>query len=296
MIMIFLLILSGYVLSKKGMFPEGTSRGVSALVVYLCNPAILLASSFDRDPAVTNGMVLTAAVAGAILYVVLVAAGLVLPRLLKVPGKERSHYNMMCLFGNNGFIGIPLIQAVIGPQALIYVAIINVYFNLLVYTYGIALVDTRGRKAGFQWRKLFNVGTLASVASIVLFLVQPPTPRIVPETLNYMGQATTFLAMVVIGISLSRMSWKEILGDARMYVFVALRFLLIPIALTFVFRAVITDGDMYHTMVLLAAVPVANLPLMMAEEMGVDGTTLSKGIILSTLLSLVTIPVVAVFV
>lgn len=295
MMMIFLLILSGYVLSRRNMLPEGTSKGLSAMVVNVCNPALLIVSAFDRDPSVTNGKVLTAAKAGLLLYVVLIAAGLVLPRLLAIEKKQRSHYNMMCLFGNTGFIGIPVIAAVVGSQALIYVAIINVFFNLLIYTYGIALVDTE-KKTSFQWRRLINMGTIASVVTILVFLLQPSVPELIPETLNYMGQATTFLAMVVIGISLSKMPVRRLLGDWKMYVFLAIRFVAIPIALTFVFRLFVTDEDLYHTMVLLSAVPVANFPLMMAEEMGVDGEVFSRGIILSTLLSLITIPVVAAFV
>lgn len=296
MAMIFLLILSGYILEKKGMFPDGTSKGMSALVVNVCNPAILLVSAVNRDPSVTNEKVLLAIGAGAVMYVVLIIAGIVLPRVMHIRKMDRSHYNMMCIFGNTGFIGIPMVLAVVGSGALIYVAIINTYYNLLIYTYGYTLVDHNGEKKKIQWKKILNTGSLSCILTLIIFFAKPPVPEILKETLTYMGNATTMLAMAVIGISLSRMPLKEIVSDGKLYLFIALRFVGVPVFLGFLFRLFIHDSDIYNSMVLLSAVPVGNLPLMMAEEQGVDGRLLSKGIILSTLLSIITIPIVVSFV
>lgn len=294
MVIVFLLIMTGYVAYKKEIIHGEVSRGISALVVNICNPAILIRSAFDRDPSVTNDRVLYAVLAGAVLYGVLLTAAFLLPRLLRVEEKWKAQYSLMCLFGNNGFIGIPLVSALFGDSALIYVAIANAYFNGLFYTLGIHLAD--GGKSKFRWKNFLNVGNFSIVLTIVLFLVQPPIPVIFRDTINHMANTTTFLAMVVIGISLARTDLKKIFSNRKLYVFIALRFLAVPVLVSLILRTFVTDPTVYGVMVLMASVPVANLPLMRVEETGGDGQMLSCGIILSTVLSLITIPIVVMFV
>lgn len=294
MIIIFLLIMTGYIVYKRGIIKGEISRGISALVVNVCNPAILIRSAFDRDPSVTYDKIFSAVLGGAVVYVILLAASFILPKLLKVEKKWQSHYAMLCLFGNTGFIGIPLVSAVLGSKALIYVAVINAYFNLIFYTYGIWLAD--GGQSRFSWKNFLNVGNISIILTILIFVWQPRLPEVVTSTIDYMANTTTFLAMVVIGISLARTELKSIFTQWKMYPFIALRFLLIPILISLLLRLFIKDDIVYGVMVLMASVPAANLPLMRVEEVGGDGEILSKGIILSTLLSLVTIPIVAAFV
>lgn len=294
MVIIFLLIMTGYIAYKKGIVQDKAAKGISALVVNICNPALLVRSAFDHDASITYDKLFYAVLGGAILYAVLFLASWLLPKALKIEEKWRKHYSMMCLFGNTGFIGIPLVSAVFGEHAVIYVAVFNAYFNLIFYTYGIWLAD--GGKNSFSFKNFLNVGNLAIVLTIVIFAFQIQLPEVLTSTVNYMADTTTFLAMVVIGISLARTDLKSIFSGGKMYGFIALKFLLLPIAVSFLLRLVIKDEVVYGVTILMAAVPVGNLPLMRVEETGGDGTMLSKGIILSTVLSLVTIPVVTLFV
>lgn len=294
MLIIFLLIMTGYVVYKKGIVGAEVSRGISALVVNVCNPAILIRSSFDHDPEITNDKLLLAVLGCVVLYGVLLIASYILPRCLKTGEKWKNHYAMMCIFGNTGFIGIPLVSAVLGSQALIYVAVNNAFFNLLFYTYGIRLADKDNGR--FSWKDFVNVGNVSIVLTIILFFWQPQLPVVFTSAVNHMADTTTFLAMVVIGISLARTNLVEILTQGKMYLFIAARFLLLPIGISFLLRLFIHDDMVYGVMVLMACVPVANLPLMRVEEVGGDGRVLSCGIILSTVLSILTIPVVVAFV
>jgi hypothetical protein len=293
MIIIFLLMMTGYVLYKKGILGDGASPAFSALVVNVCNPALLISSSFERDPSITNEKILLSILAGAVVYGVLLVSAFVLPKLLRVEKKWKNHYALMCIFGNTGFIGIPLIQAVLGSQALIYAAIINIYYTLFFYTYGYYLAG--GENSKFSLKNMLNIGNLSLIVTIVIFLWQPKIPVLLQDTVNYMANATTLLAMLVIGISLAKTNLKPIFTQPRLYLFIALRFVLVPVLLAMVLRFFIKDDVMYGVIVLLTAVPVGNLPLMRIEETGGDGTVLSQGIILSTILAIATIPLVTLF-
>lgn len=294
MMIIFILILTGYTACKKHIISADISRGISALVVNICNPAILIRSAFTRDASLTNEKLLLAILAGGIVYAMMLAAARILPALLKIEEKWKAHYGMMCLFNNVGFIGIPLASAVLGTEALIYVAIINVYFNLFFYTYGIRLADRDGGR--IEWKSFLNAGNISIVIMVIIFMWQPAVPAVISSSIDYMANTTTFLAMVVIGISLAKTDLKQIFMQKKMYLFIALRFLGLPILIGLVLKMFVHDEILYGTMVLMSAMPVANLPLMRVEETGGDGTVLSQAIILSTILSLVTVPAVVAFV
>ena len=294
MCMIFLLVMTGYITYKKGIISDETSRGISALVVNVCNPALLISSAFDRDPSVTNDKLLLVVLGGAVMYFLLLISAWILPRILRVQKHWRNHYSLMCIFGNTGFIGLPLTAAVLGNKALIYVAITNVYFSILFYTLGIRLADEEGGK--FDWKALLNMGNLSTILTLVIFLCQPRLPSIVTQTVGYMANATTLLAMMIIGVSLAKSNLKMVFGNPRMYVFCAFRYVLVPIMVSLVMKPLIRDHTVYGVMVLMASVPAASLPLMRVKEIGGDGRVLSTGIILSTILSIVTIPLVVAFV
>jgi hypothetical protein len=287
------MMMVGYILYKKGILKEGASSTISALVVNVCNPALLISSSFNRDTSVTNDKVILAFIAGAVVFGVLIIASFVIPALLHVDNKVKNYYALMCIFGNTGFIGIPLIQAVLGSKALIYAVIVNIYYALLFYSYGYYLAG--GENSKFSPKKLINIGNISLIVAVIIFLWQPKIPTIIENTVTYMGNATTFLAITVIGISLARTNLKPIFTQIRLYLFVILRFIVAPVVLSLVLRLFIKDELLYGTMVILASVPVGNLPLMRVEEVGGDSTVLSQGIILSTIMAIVTIPIITLF-
>lgn len=293
MCIIFLLVVTGYLTYKKGIISDETSRGISALVVNVCNPALLVNSAFDREPSVTNEKLLLVVLGGAIMYVLLLLAAWILPGILHVEKKWRNHYSLMCVFGNTGFIGLPLTAAVLGNKALIYVAISNVYFALLFYTIGIRLADDGAK---FNWKELINMGNLSTILTLLIFLLQPKLPAVITQTVGHMANSTTLLAMMIIGVSLAKSNLKSVFGNPKMYLFCALRYVMVPFLISMVLKPVIHDHTVFGVLVLLSSVPAGSLPLMRVEEKGGDGRVLSTGIILSTLLSLITIPLVVLFV
>lgn len=292
MCMIFLLIAAGYAACKRGIADNTAGKAVSAIVVNICNPALMLTSVLESGGGISNGKLLLAAGAGMGIYAALFLVGKVLPLFFGKDGLERDQYTLMALFGNIGFIGIPVISAVLGTEVLIYVIICNIIFNILIYTYGRYLVYRHSEQPSVRSGGIVNTGTVVGVACVLLFLFRPHLPEVLVKSVDYMGSATTFLSMLVIGISLADMPLGKIFRETRLYIYILVRHIMIPIGMGWVLGLLIRDVDMVGTFVLLVAMPVANMPLMMCEETGVDGALLSKGIVLSTLCSLVTIPLV----
>lgn len=296
MLIIFTLILLGYFLSKRGMVKEETAKQLSGIVVNVCNPALVLTSIFQDGGSITARQLLWATIVCIVIYAAMILLGKLLPMCIRAPREESPQYELMTIFGNTGFIGIPVVSAVLGSTALIYVVVINIVFNFLAYTYGVYLVGKGRSTEKFQWKKLVNVGTVSGILCIVLLLTDIKVPEVVQSTFDYIGRGTTFLSMVVIGVTVAQIPIRKLLGGKRMYFFILLRFLAVPIMLAIAMRPFVRDPLMFGTFALIFAMPAGNLPLMMMEERGLDGTLLSRGIILSTLFAVVSVTAVAYFI
>lgn len=305
MIIIFILIGIGIFLYKKEMLSEMTSKQISGLIVNLTNPALLICSAFDDGPKVSLQELALALFIYIIIYAVLIAAGFLLPYILRVPKRYHYSYKMLTIFGNVGFIGIPLASAVLGTESLIFVSIYNLIFNILVYTFGISTLQKASAEqsgsncdtpvASGRWQKLINAGTVSAAATVVFYLGNFHIPVIITSTMSHIGKATTLLSMLVLGVSVAQMAPKEIFSHPKLYGFTLLRQILIPIACIMLMRPFIQNTLILNTMALMLAVPAANMPLMLSKQLNVETDTISQGIILTTIFSLITIPIVSLF-
>ena len=252
MVIIFILIAVGMFLYRKEMLSETTTRQMSGLIVNLTNPALLISSALQEGPRMSLQDLGTALAVDLVIYAVLILAGFLIPRILRVPDKYHYAYQMLTIFGNVGFIGIPLASAVLGTECLIFVSIYNLLYVLLIYTFGISLLQRAAAKqadsgvspqdsAGAQtdalsWKKMINAGTISAAVAIILYLGDIPAPAILSSTLDYIGQTTTLLSMLVLGVSVAQMALRDIFCHPKLYWFVLLRQILLPVVCVLLLR------------------------------------------------------------
>ncbi len=296
MLVIFLLIAVGVFLYRKKAVTEVTSRQLSGLITNICNPALMIASVFSDEMTATRQDILLTAGIAAGTYVFAIAAGILVPRLLRVEPQERKYYHMMMVYGNTGFIGIPLVSALLGEGAVIYVTVFNFFFNVLIYTHGITVMaGGTGNRQAFRWKKMINAGTISALAALILFWFEIPLPVFLKDAASYMGRCTTFLSMIVLGVSVAQMSPAKIFSNGKLYGAALIRLLVIPIAAGMILRPLVHNETILDVSVLLLAMPVGNMPLMLAQENGEKADVLAQGAILTTILSLVTVTVNTLF-
>lgn len=308
MVIIFILIGIGMILFRRGLLSEEGSKQISGLIINVTNPALLICSALDDGPKVSLRELGIAFASYAAVFAVLIAVGFLLPCLLRVPKNLHYAYQMLTVFGNVGFIGIPLASAVLGSESLIFVSIFNLLFNLLIYTLGVSLLQraARGQTAeektasennfsAGRLQKLVNAGTISAAVTIIFYLGNFRVPLIISSALSYTGRATTLLSMLVLGVSVAQIAPKEIFSHPKLYLFTLLRQILVPIVCVLLMRRLIDSRLILNTMLLMVAVPAANMPLMLAKQMDMETESISQGIILTTVLSLVTVPAVCLF-
>ena len=305
---ICILVAIGVYLEKRGSVDALTSKQISAIVVDVCNPALILASILSGNLTASHRDLLTAAALGAGFYALLVGLGFLMPHILRVPRDKRRFYNLMTVYTNTGFLGIPVARAVLPDNAILYVIVINVFYSLLFYTHGLAILgngsadreasDTPDNKKDAKQsplralKNVINPGTIMAIVSLAVFWFRLTPPSIISNTVQYVGNATVFLSMALLGVNIARSHLLTYLRDARIWCYIGLRLVLLPIGIAVIMQRMSFDPAATLGMCLMAAVPVGNLPMIQAEKIGEDTSVLSSAIAVTTAVSMVTITVI----
>ena len=192
----------GMYLYKKGTIDAATSPKISSIVVDVCNPALIMASILSGNITATRKDLLIAIGLGVIFYLILIPFGLVFPRLIRAEKQQRKFYNLMVVYTNIGFIGIPVAKAILPENAILYVIVCNVMYSLLFYTHGITVLGGTGEK--LHLKNIFSPGTIMAVLSLVVFWFRITLPPLLANSISYIGNATVFLSMALLGVSIIR--------------------------------------------------------------------------------------------
>lgn len=301
MLIIFSLMLMGLFFRKRGLVSEQSAKDLSVIVVNLCSPMQLIMSVFGTDHAPSeNAGIIRFFLFSMATYIVIILFGELLRLILRIPAKIQGDYQLMNVFGNCGFIGIPVAQALFGADSLIYVAVFNLCWCLFFYTYGLWIITRDGEETHLsltaQLKQMINPGTISCVITILLFWFRIEVPSQLQDLCSYTGNAATFLALFVIGASLCDLKWSDIIKDYRMFLFTALRFAVFPVTFTVMIQGLVPDSIIRGTLALMVAVPVGNMPAMMRAQFGQDNRLTAKGAVVTTMLSILTITLTCMFV
>lgn len=284
---IVVLVAIGVFAGKRGIVDTVSSKSISTLVVDICNPALMLTSVLGGSITADHAELLTAGAIAVIFYASMVLIGFVLPPLLHIENDKHRFYNMMCVYTNVGFIGIPVAHAILPPDGMLCVLVCNVMYSLLFYTHGVTVLS--GNKERMRPSQILSPGTIAAIISILIVWFRITLPEPVNETIAYVGNATVFLSMLLLGVSIARTRIVDGIKNIRIWLFILVRLIALPALLAVVLRSLNIDPVLTAGMVLMATMPVGNLPLIQAEKTGEDTSVLSQGIAITTIVSVATI-------
>lgn len=297
MIVLFIYMLIGYIACKKDMLDATAGQKLSWIVVNVANPSLIISSAINEEGKITGDtLLLTVAIAIA-MYILLLLLAKIIPWIFKVPHKDYGIYKVMSVFNNIGFMGFPVIAAVYGKSALLYGAVFMIPYNVLIYTYGIQILKgANGEKETFQIKKILNIGVLACVLAAVLYISRFPVPQFAKAVTEGLSNLTGPLSMIVIGISMTKIPLRELFTDIRLLIFSAVKLLVIPILGMLIIKQFVTDEIICGVCMVMLATPVGSMTAMLAQQYGGDQETVTKGVSLTTILSVITIPVVSAIV
>ena len=285
---LFLLIGVGFVLAKLGVLtPEGTSQ-MSTLALYVVTPCIMTRSfETQREPGMvgTLGIFLAA-------YVLCTLLGILLAQCCfrKEPLDRRGPLRFGAAYGNNGFMGLPLVMSVLGSEAAIFGAVSAVGLNILLWTQGF---HTMGGKVTLR-SALVNPATVGTAMGLTLFLTgwRPPAP--VDNTISFLADLNTPLPMIVLGAQMAGADLRTAFTNRRLYLVAAVRLVAAPLIALLVLLPLRLEPMSYCACVVLCAVPPAGATAMLGQKVGPDTALAGQTVSAVTLMSMLTLPVFAV--
>lgn len=293
MIIFALLILVGLYARNKKMITDENQAQVSALVVRIAYPAIILSGALTDDPHIGGKKLLLTLGATIALLILLMIGAWLLPRLLGYEKKYYSIINVMTIFSNIGFMGVPMIAAIYGKGALIYMTIFLIPFNLLFFSYAIKTIKGSSNGQAFNLRDLLNEGMISCFLAIVIYLSDIHVPYVISTTVQMLGSMTAPLAMLLIGSFLSDMDWREMFSDKRIWGFMLLKMVVLPIVIVTILEQFIDDLVLLAVCLAAIATPAGNVLALLASIYNEEVYPMSlKGITLTTIFSVVTMPIV----
>lgn len=287
---LFLMMAVGFFLGRKKILDSRTLGQLSTTLLYVVCPIIVVTSLMDesRDAVTIRRLLVSlAALAGTYLLNMLLIQ-------LCFRRTDRSRQGLMrfaSIYGNTIFMGMPLIQSALGPSGMIPVVVTMGLFNVCTWSHGAALIG--GRERVSLRKALLNPGVISFAVALLLFLTQLPIPAPITRAMDYLSSLNTPLAMLVIGAQMAAADLRSVFTDRSLYAAAALKLIAVPLVTMLVLLPFGLEADTYTAIAILAACPVAGSTSLFCQIMGRDTALSAKLISLTTLLSLVTLPLVA---
>lgn len=289
LIILFTLVLIGFIATKLHLLSERTSRVLSDLVVNVTNPCAVLASVLSGARILTNAQVLMLGGTAVGMYLVLMLLAQPLPYLLRANPQQRGVLRFMTVFPNMSFLGFPVITALFGKESVFLASIFVLVQQFFCYSYGTGQL---GGDSRLTWRILLRPMILASLLACALYALRVEAPSLVQRTLNTLGGVTSPAAMLSIGCSLAGLPLKKVFSQWRSYAFCPVRLILSPLLIWALCFWWMPNERMLQVTVTLAATPAAASTVLLCTKYGGDEEIATGGVFISTLLCLITIPLI----
>lgn len=292
MIVIFILLLVGLLCAKLGMIDDAFKQKLTFVIINVTQVAAILGAAMEMDADIGAGRLLGIVGISLGMHLLLYGLSFVYNFLLRIRKEERGTYQFLATMGNLAFMGFPIVSALLGSEGLFYNSLFNIPLYLLSYSLGMIMITGKSIRNMSVGSMLKSPPLIAAIAAAVIVLTGIRFPAPVVTATTTLGGMTTAGAMLIIGASLSQMTLKEILGDWKVYVFSLIRLISGPVVVWAILRLFVDDPMLIAVAVVLAAMPSGTNATMMALQFGGQEKVASRGVFISTIFSLVTIPLI----
>lgn len=290
MIVILVTMVVGYGSNRLGYLTGETNGRISKLILNVTLPCMILATVLTGNTLPEFSEIMSVLKVTAFFYIMEGILMLFVPKLVGGTPGQKGVWRFALAFPNVGFIGYPVNVALFGPEALFYAVIVALPFNVLSFTTGpLMLVGPKK----IQWKKLISPCSIAAVVGLGIALARIRLPAIIGECVDFVGGITVPLSLILMGSLLAGLPVRRVFGSPRLWIMSAVRLLIMPALLCLILRNFDLPYIVLGVAVMQMAMPVAVNGTMLSMEHGGDTACIAEATFLMTLLSIVTIPLVA---
>lgn len=289
---ILILILVGYFTVKRGMFTKESLGSITSFLLYIVTPCLIVSSFLSAESGKLDGWtLLLAAVLPAVSIVISIALSYLFFRRETADRRRVLRFSM--IFCNVGFMGIPLVEGIVGSEGVLYGSFFIAVFNIFCWTYGYVMMG--GGKVKLR-ALVLNPGVIGIAIGLPLYLLDVPLPQLVVEPVELISALNTPLAMIVVGGYIAQVKLRAFVSDLAVYKMAVLRLVVLPLLYLAVVWLVRPNDTLLMSTVIQGATPVAANCVLFAVQYGSDAELASKSVAVTTALSVITIPLLAVLV
>ena len=296
---IFIMVLIGYGANKIGWLPVQSSKYLSKIVINIAAPCVVIHSMSQQELSIDSVKTMLI-VLGCIFvsYIFSWAFSIFICWLMKVPEDDKGIYKNFLIFTNNAFMGFPVALALFGSEGMFLMVVANLLMPVFMYTLGSANLNPQKHKSiskfkvfKQQIKEVINAPVIATFAGLTIFLLQIPLPVLLTDVLSSVGAMMAPLCMIIIGIQLTESKPSQVILNKRLIFMCFLRLIFLPAVFFLATNFLPINRLIVCIVTLTILLPCAAVPVALTEEYGRNVKLAAEGTFLSTLLSMLTIPV-----
>ena len=290
-ISLFIMILVGVYSSKKKIITPAMNKGLTDILIKIALPFMILTSfMFTFDDNIKSNIIKTLFYSLAAYIIVIFISYLL---LIPVKGDKKTILHFANVFTNTGYVGFPILFSIYGPEGVIYGSIFNMVFVIFVWTYGLLLFKGKLEKEDLRNEVkniILNPSIIAVFLGIIILVFNIQLPQALFSSMNSIGSMTGPLSMIIIGVIFSKVKIKKHLKDWTLYYGIIAKLIIIPMIICLLFCLI---GDMSKaaiTVMIMVAMPASAMTSIFAESFNKENEYAAIMVSATTLLSLITVP------
>lgn len=290
---LFIYMLVGVYCRKSGIFTDEVRSKLTDLVVLVTLPCMVF-ESFNMEmslDALMEGA--QALLIACVMAFVALAAGKLLYN--RFESRERCILQYGTLVTNSGFAGLPLISGTYGDAGLFLASLFIIPTRILMWSAGISLFTQNGSRAERVKKVMLNPAIIAVELGLIRMVLHLPLPGSLDLAISHLGDCTSPLAMALVGAILADVSLKGIWEPKALYLMLV-RQIALPLICLFALKCLPVDPLMLGVSVTLSGMPIGSTTAILAQKYGADAQFASKCVFISTVSSLITVPLLALFI
>ncbi len=287
-------LLAGVILIKAKVLSSEMLEAISRYVVKMALPILVFVNITDGVEKTTliHSVPILFITAG--FYLFMLFCGFGMTKLFHLKGDKAGIFQAMSMFGNVGFMGIPIITSIFPQNGILYISVFTIIDQFMLWTLGVKFTTPQG-EGKFNPKKLINPATVAILLAVVLVLIEIRVPELLDMGLQKIGGTASPLAMIYVGGIFASIHITKYLKEFALYGIVLTKMIIAPVLMFMILGLLSISEEIRLTMSLIAGMPVMTSVVMMANTSGSDGDYAMGGVFITTVCSIITLPFICWF-
>ncbi|MEE1245768.1 MAG: AEC family transporter [Acutalibacteraceae bacterium] len=286
---LYIMVIIGVVCDKLGLFTEKTGKACTDLLFYIITPCVIINSFFTSEFTKESGTKLLIALGcGFLLHFIAIAINT--PLFSKGDKDENCVYKYGAIYGNVGYMTLPLTQAILGSEGVFYCSAVVMAFNVVSFTHGVFMMD---RSKGFDAKKLIlNPGVIAVLIGLPFYLFRISLPEIISKPVDFIAGTQTPIAMIIFGTFLANAQLKSIFTHKKIFLVALSKLIVLPAVMITIYKLMGLSGTLLVALAISSCAPSANNTVMFSAKYDKDTRLASQLVAMVSFISIITIPLI----